>query len=180
MAKQARERFKDRNKPRDEPGAKPSSTVEAVKRRRNRRFIVVGLIGLSFPILEVIAYQFRTITITINNRSDRPLTDLKVIYAGGSFDAAELKPGGSVSRVIRPDFTFRGAKFATYPLDIQFRAANGIIRQSGRIGTIDFSAHETFTIETTPLEVPIQAKHTTSPGFPLSLIRDLLERLGIG
>jgi hypothetical protein len=180
MAKKARERFKDRNKPQDESGAKPATSVEAVKRRRNRRLLIVGLIGLSFPILEVIAYQFRTITVTVSNRSDRLLAKLKVTYAGGSFEAGDLKPGGSITRVIRPDFSFKGADFATYPIELQFATGNGIIRQAGRIGTIDFSAHETFTVEPSPLEVPMQVKHSTSPGFPLSLVRDLLERLGIG
>jgi len=180
MAKKARERFKDRDKTKLEPGTKPAPTAETLKRRRYRRLIFVGLIGLAFPILEVIAYQFRAITVTISNRSNQPITDLKVTYPGGAFDAPELKSGGSITRVIRPDFTFKGANFATYPLNVRFATSNGIIRGGGPVGTIDFSAHETYTIEPAPLEVPVQVvKHTTSPGFPLSLIRDLLERLGI-
>ena len=81
------------------PEPVPQSTVDALKRRRNRRLIFVGLIGLSFPILEVIAYRFRAITMVIDNRTDLPITDLKVTYSGGSIEQAEIKPGGEVVRV---------------------------------------------------------------------------------
>jgi hypothetical protein len=142
--------------------------------------ILVALIGISFPILELIAYQFRVITVTIINRSNQPITNLKVTYAGGSFDAPEVKSGGSVTRLIRPDFTFRGEHFATYPFDIRYTHEGVISGHGGRAGTIDFSAHETYTIEPTPLDPAGQVKHTTAPGFPLSVIRNLLGRLGIG
>ena len=178
MSRKSRERRKARQ---DDQGSTPSPTAEAVKRRRNRRLIFVALIGISFPILELVAYQFRVITVTVSNRSKQPITNLKVTYAGGSFDAPEVKPGGSVTRLIRPDFTFKGEHFATYLLGIRFAYPDGIFSQQGnRVGTIDFSAHETYVIEPSPLIVPVQVRHTTSPGFPLSLIRDLLERLGIG
>ena len=174
MSRKSRERRKV------EEESKASTAAEAVKRRRNRRLIFVALVGISFPILELIAYQFRAITVTVSNRSKQPITKLKVTYAGGSFEAPELKPGGSVTRLIRPDFTFKGEQFATYPLEIRLAHADGIIGQNGRVGSIDFSAHEIYTIEPAPLGVSVELKHKTSPGFPLSLIRDLLERLGIG
>jgi len=76
------------------PEPVPQSTVDALKRRRKRRLIFVGLVGLSFPILEVIAYRFRTITMTIDNRTVGPITNLQVTYPGGSFEEPEIKPGG--------------------------------------------------------------------------------------
>ena len=177
MSRKSRERQKARQ---DDQGSTPSPTAEAVKRRRNRRLIFVALIGISFPILELVAYQFRAITVTIINRSKQPITNLEVIYAGGSFDAPELKPGGSITRLIRPDFNFKGDRFATYHFEMHFTRANVNNRQFMWPGTIDFSAQETYTIEPAPLETTAQVKHTTSPGFPLSVIRNLLERLGIG
>ena len=180
MSRKSRERRKAREEGRNPTPAETASAAAAVKRRRNRRLIFVALIGISFPILELIAYQFRAITVTVSNRSKQPVTKVKVTYPGGEFDAPELKPGGSITRVIRPDFSFQGSNFATYLLEVHLATANGIIRQRGRVGTIDFSAHETYIIEPAPLDPPIQIRHTTSPGFPLSLIRDLLERLGIG
>jgi hypothetical protein len=163
------------------PEPVPQSTVDALKRRRNRRLIFVGLIGLSFPILEVIAYRFRAITMTIDNRTVGPITDLKVTYPGGSFEQAEVKPGGEVTRLIRPDFTFKGDRFATYPLTIVFTTADGARhRQFPWAGALDFSATEKYTIEMVPPDGHIQLKHATSPGFPLSVIRDLLARMGFG
>ena len=70
------------------PEPVPQATIDAIKRRRRRRLIVVGLIGLSFPILEVIAYRFRAITMVIDNRTVGPITKLKVTYPGGSFEEA--------------------------------------------------------------------------------------------
>ena len=49
--------------------------------------------------LEVVAYRFRAITITLSNRSAEPITRVKLTYTGGSIETAELKPGGSVTRV---------------------------------------------------------------------------------
>jgi hypothetical protein len=163
------------------PEPVPQSTVDALKRRRKRRLIFVGLLGLSFPILEVIAYRFRAITLTIDNRTDSPVTDLKVTYPGGSFEQAEVKPGGEVVRVTRPDFTFKSDQFSTYPLTIQFRTADGgIIRQLLRAGALDYSATETYTIEMVPPDGQVQLRHKTSPGFPLNLVRGLLARMGFG
>jgi hypothetical protein len=162
-----------------EPPSQPM--VDALKRRRNRRLIFVGLIALSFPILEVIAYRFRAITMTINNRTVGPVTNLEVTYPGGSFREAEIKPGGEVIRVTRPDFRFSGNEFSTYPLTIRFSTADGgIIRQLIRAGALDYSATEKYTIEMVPPDGHIQLKHTSSPGFPLNVVRDLLARLGFG
>jgi hypothetical protein len=163
------------------PEPVPQSALDAVKRRRWRRLIVVGLIGLSFPILEVIAYRFRAITMIIDNRTDLPITDLKVTYPGGSFEQAEIKPGGEVVRVTRPDFSFKGNDFSTYLLTIRVSTPDGgIIRQFLRAGALDYSATETYTIEMVPPEGQVQIRHKTSPGFPLNLVHGLLERLGLG
>jgi hypothetical protein len=177
MSRKSRERRKAKEEAKD---STPSTTPNVVKRRRRRRLIFVALIGISFPILELIAYQFRVITVTIINRSNQPITDLLVSYSGGSFDAPELKAGGSITRLIRPDFNFKGERFATYLFEIHFKHANGIGRQKMWPGTIDFSAQETYTVEPMPLEGGVQVKHTTTPGFPLSVVRNLLDRLGIG
>jgi hypothetical protein len=165
------------------PEPPSQSTVEALKRRRNRRLIFLGLVILAFPVLEVIAYRFRAITMTIDNRTVGPVTNLQVTYPGGSFQEAEIKPGGEVTRVTRPDFTFtfRGNEFSTYPLTIRFNTADGgIIRQLIRAGALDYSATETYTIQMVPPDGRVQLKHTTSPGFPLNVVRDLLARLGFG
>jgi hypothetical protein len=159
----------------------PQSTLDALKRRRNRRLIFVGLIGLSFPILEVIAYRFRAITMTIDNRTVGPITNLKVTYPGGSIEEPEIKPGGEAIRVTRPDFTFSGNEFSTYPLTIHFSTADGgIFRQIVRVGALDYSATEKYVVEMVPPDGHIQLKHTTSPGFPLNLVRELLARMGFG
>ncbi len=160
--------------------ATPARTPEALRRRRNRRFLFVGLIGLCFPILEVIAYQFRAITITFINRSELAIKGIKVTYTGGEFEVPALKPGASQTRLIRPDFSFtqKGDQFSTYELTIQYAAEKGsLFRQRGRAGTLDYSAQEIYTITQTP-EGGLQLQHTNRPGFPLSLIRDLMERLG--
>jgi hypothetical protein len=163
------------------PEPPSQSMVDALKRRRNRRLIFLGLLMLSFPILEVIAYRFRAITMTIDNRSNLPVTNLKVTYPGGSFEVPELKPGGDVTRVTRPDFTFKGDEFSTYRLTIQFTTADGgVFRQMGRTGALDYSATERYIIEALPTNGQVQLKHTTSPGFPLGAIRDILKGLGIG
>ncbi len=172
---------KSRRKAATEAGQAPSAPIEALKRRRNRRLIFVGLVALSFPILEAIAYRFRAIEMTVENRSNRPITAIKLTYAGGSFDAPDLKPGGSITRVTRPDFTFNTAQFSTYPLSIEFYAANGDrFRQVGRAGALDYSAHESYIVELAPPEGPFQLKHQTYPGFPLNAIRGLMARLGFG
>ena len=141
------------------------TTPEALRRRRNRRFLFVGLIGLSFPILEVIAYQFRVITITFDNRSDGPITKLKVTYPGGSFEESEVKPGGEVTRVTRPDYTFKGEQFSTYSMTIRYAAEDGLHSQIGRAGALDYSAQEIYTITQTPPEGRLQLEHTTLAGI---------------
>lgn len=180
MSRKHRER-----KQKTEAGAKGESkpgspaVVEALKRRRNKRLLFIGLIGLSFPIIEVIAYQFRTITISLVNRTSEPLKGVAVTYAGGSFDAEEIKPNDVLTRVIRPDFSFNGDNFLTYPLSIRFAVGSGFNRQMGRVGALDFSATENYTVVSQPPDGQIQIQHTTRPGFPLSLVRDLMERLGV-
>ncbi len=172
---------KSRRKAEASPKPEPPAAVEALKRRRNRRLMFVGLIALSFPLLEGIAYRFRAITMTIENRSNGPITGVKLTYSGGSIEEAEIKPGGSITRVTRPDFTFSGPEFSTYRLAIQFTTADGaMIRQSGRAGALDYSAHEKYLVEMVPVEGQVQIKHATSPGFPLGTIREILTGLGIG
>jgi hypothetical protein len=182
MSKKSRERRKARLEAKAQGKGKPEptspATLEALKRRRNRRFLFVGLIGLSFPILELIAYQFRTITISVINKSDMPIKKLKVTYAGGDFADDELKPGQAITRVVRPDFSFTSNQFSTYPLTIRFSAGSGFNSQIGRAGALDFSATEIYTIVNLPDNSGVQIQHTTRAGFPLSLVRDVLERLG--
>ncbi len=181
MSRKSQERRKARLEAEKLP--RPKAPPEAVRRRRNRRLLFVALLGLSFPILEAVAYRFRAITITLVNRSETPIRGLKVTYSGGSFDTPEIKPGGSTSQLTRPDFSFQGDQFASYALSIRFAAEGGkIFGQIGRAGTIDFSATEVYTVIPIPREglMELQLQHTTRPGFPLSLIRDLMERMGLG
>ena len=181
MSRKSRERYKDREKAAEPAGARPRMTVEELKRRRYRRLLYVALFGISIPILEVVAYQFRAITITIDNQTDQPVRKIEVIYDGGKFDAPEIKPGERFTRVIRPDFRFQSDQFATYAFAIHLSTDRQILRQSGgRAGALDFSAHEIYTIQAIPPKGELQLQHTTKPGFPLSLIRDLMDRLGIG
>ncbi len=171
---------KPRDRDKETPRADPAATAAAWKRRRNRRLIVLGLIALSFPIVEVVAYRYRAITVTVANRTSRPMIGLKVTYTGGSFGVDAIEAGGSVTRVIVPDYTFRGSEFSTYRTTIEFSTPGGFCRQTGRAGTLDYSAHETYTLQLAPPEGPVELKHTTFPGFPLGTIRELLQRLGIG
>ena len=147
--------------------AKSAATTEALRRRRNRRFLFVALIGISFPILEIIAYQFRNVTISMVNRSDLLVKRIKLTYAGGEIDVPELKPGGSFSRLIRPNYSFSSNQFSTYSMSIRFATEDGqIIGQMGRAGTLDYSPTELYTIVQTPPEGRIQLQHNTRPGFP--------------
>jgi len=182
MSRKSKDRRKKEKAVTKEPTeARPSTAAEAVRRRRNRRFLFLGLIAISFPILEVIAYQFRAITVSMVNRSDVVIEKIKVVYPGGEFDAPELKPGGSVTRLIRPDFTFSQAQFSTYPLSIRYTPENRMINgYMGRVGTIDYSAEELYTFTKSPEGGGVQLQHSTRPGFPLNLVRDLMERLGFG
>lgn len=163
------------------PEAKPPVTPESLRKRRNRRFLFVGLIALSFPLLELIAYQFRAITVTVVNRSNVLVKGIKVVYTGGAYEAAELKSGSTLTRQIRPDFTFQKNQFSTYTLAIRFSTDNGqIFGQMGHVGALDYSAQEIYTITELPPEGRVQLEHTTRPGFPLSLVRDLMGRMGFG
>jgi len=163
------------------PKTDPSATALALRKRRNRRLIVIGFIALMFPILELISYRFRAITVTIVNRSDEPVTALKFSYSGGDFTLAEIRPGGSTTRLIRPDYTFRRDDFSTYRTSIEFETPDAHYHeQKQKVGTLDYSAHETFTIGAGPDGVRVEVKQTTTPGFPLSMIRDLLAKMGVG
>jgi hypothetical protein len=180
MSKKSQERRKARAEAKEKGQPEPASpaVLEALRRRRNRRLLFVGVIGLSFPILELIAYQYRTITISLVNKTDEPIKRLKVNYGNGEFDAEEVKPGATFSRVVRPDFSFTGNQLLTYPVTIRFAVGDGFSSQIGRAGTLDFSATEIYTVVKTPTE-GIQIQHTNRPGFPLSLVRDFVERLGL-
>jgi hypothetical protein len=180
MAKKSRERYKDRNQPAADPNAKPAPTLQALKRRRYKRLLFVGLLGLLFPLFEFVAYQYRAITISITNKTDEVVRSVKVTYDGGAFEIAELRPGGVDVRVIRPNYNFGSTHFGTYLMKISFLVDKGYNSQMGRAGAIDFSANELYTIEAIPPNNQFQLKHTTRPGFPLSLVRDLMERLGMG
>jgi len=179
MSRKHRERKKAEAEASGSPATKSPADVKALRRRRNRRFLFLGVVALSFPILEVIAYQFRTITITIVNRTREPLQRLKVSYDGGAFDADEVKPDGVLTRVIRPDFSFKGDHALTYQMSIRFASGTGFMSQIGRVGSLDFSATEIYTVVAQPPDGHIQLQHTTRPGFPLSLVRDVAEKLGL-
>jgi hypothetical protein len=185
MPKKSRERYKDRFK--TETGAvtpteiKPQTSREILKRRRNKRFLFVAIVGICFPIFELIAYQFRAITISFANRSELVVRSIKVTYDGGAFQLPEIKPGGVAVKVIRPNFNFslKSHQFSTYKMRISLSAENGsIIGQMGDAGALDFSATELYTINSVPPKNDIQLQHTTRAGFPLGLVRDLMERLG--
>jgi hypothetical protein len=181
MSRKWRERKKEIAEGKEGKPAKSAEASEALRRRRNRRFLFIAAIGLSFPILEFIAYQFRAITITFVNRSDLLVKGIKVTYSGGAFDAPELKPGGSLTRLIRPNFDFKGEQFSTYMLSIRYSTEDGqVLGQMGRVGALDYSAQEVYTIVQTPPEGKVQLQHMTRPGFPLSLVRDIMGRLGFG
>ncbi len=183
MAKKPRERYKDRNKTEAAPDGpkKEPATLEILRRRRNKRFLFVGLVAIAFPIFEVIAYQFRAITVSFTNRSDLMVRSVKVSYDGGSFEIPEIRPGGVAARVIRPDFRFTSDShlFSTYKMSISLCVENGqILRTWGRAGALDYSAQELYTIEPVPPKNDLQLQHSTRPGFPLSLVRDLMDRMG--
>ncbi len=184
MPKKPRERYKDKfkakGKAKENAEAKPMRTVEELKRRRYRRLMYVALIGLSFPILEFIAYQFRAITITIDNRTDQMINKVQVIYDGGAFDTPALKPGETFNRVIRPNFTFTSKQFSTYAFTIRLDAENVKLSQLGRAGAVDYSAEEIYNIVALPPDGRVQIQHATRLGFPMRLVRDLMDRLGIG
>lgn len=178
MSRKWRERKKEIAEAKEGKPARSTATSEALIRRRNRRFMYIGLLAISFPILEFIAYQFRAISVTFVNRSDLVVKGIKVNYTGGEFEVPELKPGGSQTRLIRPNFTFKGEHFSTYTMTIRYTPENaGIMSLIGRAGALDYSAQEIYTFATAP-EGPIMLQHSTRPGFPLSLVRDIMERLG--
>ena len=136
---------------------------------------------MALPLLEVLAYRFRSILITVANRSDEAITDIKFRYPGGSFEIKELKPGGEMTHAARPDFTFTRDRFSTYTTRVSAHAPSGAFTLNElRVGTIDYSARETYTIEPNETGKSLKFRHSTYPGFPLGAIRDLLARLGVG
>lgn len=170
--KQAREALADAQ-------PKPLTPGEVVRRRRQRRFLLLAAVAVLLPVLEVLAYQFRSILIVVTNKSEEVVTDLHLTYPGGSIDARELKPGGELTHVARPTYSFGRDHFSTYLTAMRFTTARGdFIRQSGRAGTIDYSAGETYAIQPDPSGAGLTIKHSTQPGFPLGTIRNLLAKFG--
>lgn len=160
-------------------GKPPELTpAEVVRRRRRRRLVFLGALAVLIPLLEVVAYQFRSIQFVVVNRSDAIVHDVKLTYPGGSFEAAELKAGSTATHAGRPEYAFRSGNFSTYWATISVKTPdNGFIRLSGRIGTVDYSARETYTIQPDEANQQLVIKHTTHPGFPLGTIRDLVDGL---
>jgi hypothetical protein len=170
------------------PAAVPTETAEArvarqaaIRRRRNKRLLVIGGIALTFPLFELVAFQFRTITISVENQTGNVIKDVRVTYSGGDFSSPEIKPGGSLTRVVRPEFSFKSGEFSTYRLTLQVRSIeNGLFRQFSRVSTLDYSGSEIYRVSTEPEGGQLQIKHATLPGFPLGTIRTLLQRMGVG
>ena len=161
--------------------ANPAPTPgEIVRQRRKRRLIFLAAAAIAFPLLEVVAYRYRSILIIVTNASDEVVTNVKFRYPGGSFEAKELKPGGEITHIARPDFAFTRDGFSTYSTRVSAFAASGAFNlMELRAGTIDYSARETYAIEPSGETKALRFKHTTQPGFPLGAIRDLLTRLGL-
>ncbi len=180
MPKKPRDKSKPKGPGRDKPDPTAPTAAGVLRRRRNRRLIFLGIIVLLFPVVELIAYRFRAITVTVANRTDGPVTRVKISYPGGAIEADEIKPGGSLTRVIAPRYSFSGKDFSTYPTTIRFSTASAIINETRKTGTLDYSAHETYSVQPGPPGSPVELKQTTSPGFPLSTIRELLAKMGIG
>ena len=153
---------------------------EVIRRRRNRRMLFLGLVAVLLPTLEVVAYQFRSILIVVANRSDQVVTNVKVTYPGGEMEAKEIKPGGELTHVARPDYSFTKQDFSSYRVNVSASTATGAFRLiEPKVGTVDYSARETFAIQPEGENGPLTIKHTTYPGFPLGPIRDLLTQLGV-
>lgn len=156
---------------------------EAMRRRRRRRLLFVGAVLVAIPLFELISYQVRAITVTLVNASEAPIRDVRVEYTGGSFKEVELAPGGAVTRVIRPDYSFKSPDFSSYRTTIRFGTADGgLIRQFIRVSSMDYTARETYTIRPSAPGTPgasLVVDHTTEPGFPLGEIRAFLKRLGL-
>ena len=158
-----------------------ATPAEVVRRRRYRRFLLLVLIAVALPLLEVVAYQYRGILIIVVNNSDEVVKNVKFAYPGGSFEEKELKPGGEVTHLARPNYNFSRESFSTYSIRVSAvgsRATFSLI--DPKTGTVDYSARETYAIE--PEETPgvLKFNHKTRPGFPLGTIRDLLTKLGVG
>ena len=154
--------------------------VEVIRRRWVRRFLLLAAIVVALPLLEVIAYQYRGILITVVNHSEAVVTDVKFTYSGGSFEAKQLKPGAEITHLARPDFSFGRGNFSTYASRISIVAPAGRFKLDlPRTGTVDYSAQETYAIEGEGVPGALRFQHSTRPGFPLGTIRDLLSKLGI-
>ena len=106
---------------------------------------------------------------------------LKVAYPGGSFEQDELKSGGTMTRLIRPDYTFGRDDFSTYRTTIRFGTGDGrLSRHNIRIQSLDYSAGETYSVRPGPPGLGVEVEHMTEPGFPLGTIRSLFRSLGLG
>ncbi|WP_435016582.1 hypothetical protein TA3x_004150 [Tundrisphaera sp. TA3] len=175
-----------RNKNRPAKGGAPLAPIptpldpEALRRRRRRRWIFLLSILVAAPIVEAIAYQFRSITVALVNRTEMPLHGIRIEFPGGVVERAELAPGAADVHQIRPDFSFSLADFSSYRTMIRFGTGAGMLsRHNIKITSIDYSSRETYTIRPGPPGMPLVLDHTTEPGFPLGQIRDLFRSLGL-
>ena len=159
----------------------PLTPAQVVRKRRYRRFLLLAIIAVVLPLAEVVAYQWRGILITVVNHSNNLVRNVKFSYPGGGFEAKELKPGGEITHLARPNYSFSRASFSTYPVRVSATGENTTISLiDPKTGTVDYSARETYTIESEELPGSLKFHHTTRPGFPLGLLRDLLTSLGVG
>lgn len=168
--------------PPDEVLDQVPSPASVIRRRRTKRLIFLAVVLVSIPVLEAIAYQFRSILVVVRNESPATIRSVTADYPGGKIEIGEIKPGGEVSRSIRPNFEFslRRNVFSSYLFTLRVRTADGVISYfSPHEGTIDYSATEVFAVADEVGDGALKIKHTTRPGFPLGAVRDLLTRLGV-
>lgn len=167
--------------PPDEVLDQVPSPAAVVRRRRTKRLIFLAVVAVLIPVVEVVAYQFRSILLVVRNGTERSISEVTATYPGGKVELGEIKPGGEATRSIRPNYEFslRRNVFSSYPFSLRVRTADGgISHYSGREGTIDYSAQEVFVVGDESAQGLIGIRHTTRPGFPLGAIRDLMHRLG--
>lgn len=154
---------------------------EGIRRRRRRRWIFLASCLVAAVASELVAYQVRAVTITLENRCDFPLRKIRIAFPGGSIDAEGLEPGATLERVIRPDYTFAPGKFSTYETTIRFGTPDGQL--SGHripIQSFDYTAREIYTLRPSGPGTPLMLDRRTETGFPIRQIRAGLRRLGLG